>query len=70
MPPMWERCACVAMMFFRSDGCRPMALISSRMRCAIGVVQGVNQRESIAVIQQESVNMAAESLAHVVNAVG
>jgi hypothetical protein len=36
----------------------------------VGIVEGVNQRDSIAVIQQESVHMAAEGLAYVVNAIG
>jgi hypothetical protein len=34
------------------------------------IVKRVNQRDSIAVIKQESVHMAAEGMAYIVNSVG
>ena len=58
------------MMFFRSDGCRPMARISSRIHLPVGVVEGVDQRNPIAVIKKEGVDMATHVLIQVVNAVG
>jgi hypothetical protein len=47
-----------------------MARISSRIHLPVGVVEGVDQRNPIAVIKKEGVDMATHVLIQVVNAVG